>query len=435
MSEDLKNLYEQKRVLTEKQESILATVKKRSNKVATVEERESFDKIDKEVGEINASIEFHKRAQRKADEKEIANLGADTQDESFRSNSGNVLPVFNRSSKKSVREYYEANSNVDSDIKTVGFGQLVRAKLFGAKNELEERALSEGTNSAGGYTVPEIISADFVDRMRPKSRVLQAGANFFTVDRQTDKFSWAKLETGITAEWKAENASQSPADPSFGSVDFEFKTLRAMVLMSNELLQDSLNIDRMIEAEATRAFASEFDRVALVGSGTPPEPEGIANYANAVKVSMATNGAAPDSYDEILALIMELQTENADVDGMTPAIMHPRTLAAYNALKSTADEQPIQRPRYIENMPFLQTTSVGITDTYGSSSVASKLFLGDWSKLYFAQRLAVQIIPLNQRYAEYNQTGFLIAARVDVKPTHENAFGYIQGLLGASLPT
>ncbi|MBL7871372.1 MAG: phage major capsid protein [Cyclobacteriaceae bacterium] len=437
MSNELKQLYEDKRILVEKSETLLKDVKTRSNKIVSAEERKTFDEMAKQIDDINGSIEFHKTYEKNALYDEVRKMEKPmlTDQEGFSLNSGRVLPVFNRSNKASVRSYYESSNPQNAELSKVGFGQLVRAKLFGAKNELEERALAEGIDSAGGYSVPEIISADFVDRMRPKSRLLQAGANLFTVDQRTDKFSWAKLETGITAEWKAENASQSAADPTFGTVAFEFKTLRALVLMSNELLQDSLNIDKMIEAEATRAFASEFDRVGLIGSGSGAEPQGISNYSNAVTVSMTTNGAAPASYDEVLALIMELQTENAEVDGTSPAIMHPRTLAAYNVLKSTADDQPIRRPDYISMMPFLHTTSVGIADTYGSASDASKLFLGEWNKLYFAQRLGVQIIPLNQRYAENNQTGFLIVARVDVKPTHENAFGYIKGLLGASIPS
>jgi len=50
-------------------------------------------------------------------------------------------------------------------------------------------------------------------------------------------------------------------------------------------------------------------------------------------------------------------------------------------------------------------------------------------------RLGVTIVPLNQRYAEFNQTAFMIVARIDVQPYHEESFGYIRGLLGASIPT
>lgn len=101
----------------------------------------------------------------------------------------------------------------------------------------------------------------------------------------------------------------------------------------------------------------------------------------------------------------------------------------------TRIDQPLQRPAYIANMPFYQTTSVPITDTYGSSSVASKLFIGDWSQLYFGVRSGVTIHPLKERYAEYNQIGFLVTMRADVQPLHEESLGYIKGILGATVLT
>ena len=45
-------------------------------------------------------------------------------------------------------------------------GDLIRAKVTGPRNEDEKRALSEGTDSAGGYTVPAPLSSDFIDLMR-----------------------------------------------------------------------------------------------------------------------------------------------------------------------------------------------------------------------------------------------------------------------------
>jgi HK97 family phage major capsid protein len=435
MTKNQKALYEEKRVLVDKMEGIVKEIDSQSGK-STAEQRKAFSEIETQIQELNQSLRFEEERSQKENEKIVRSLNTPSLEdgENFRTSAGVELPVFNRSNKGSVRSWYEKENGENDALKGMTFGRILRAHIFGARNEEEERALSEGTPSAGGYTVPSLISADFVDRLRPISRILQAGANLFTIDDKTNKYNIAKLTGGITIQWLAENAESTPADITFGNVQFGFKTCRAIVKVSNELLQDSLNIERVLTQESVRSFASEFDRVALVGNGTT-EPKGIINYTDQEYVSMATNGAAPDSYDEIIALIAELQTNNANVDGLTPAIMHPRTLASYNVLKSATDEQPIRRPAYIENMPFLHTTSVPVTDTYGSSSVASKLFLGDWTQLYYGMRLGITIVPLNQRYAEFNQTAFMIVARIDVQPYHEEAFGYIRGLLGSSIPT
>jgi HK97 family phage major capsid protein len=432
---DIKQLYSKKESLINRMESILEGAKKRGG-TFTDEEKNQLEVDEVSLDLMDEKIEEFKQNEQQELNKVFRDAGGSFEgpkSENF-SNAGIEIPIYNRRTKNSVRADFAKNNVVDESLKNMTFGRLLRAHLFGAKNEQEERALSEGTPSAGGYTVPQIVSADFIDRLRPISRVMQAGANLFTIDDKTNKYNLAKLTGGITIEWLAENAESTPADLTFGNVQFAFKTARAIVRVSNELVQDSLNLERVLTTESVRSFATEFDRVALVGNGTS-EPKGIINYTDHETVSMTTNGAAPASYDEVIALIMELQLNNADVLGTTPAIMSPRTLAAYNVLKDSVNDQPLQRPDYIKLMPFLHTTSVPIVDTYGSSSAASKLFLGDWSQLYYGMRLGVTIVPLNQRYAEFNQTAFLIVARIDVQPYHEAAFGYIQGLLGATLPT
>jgi HK97 family phage major capsid protein len=438
MSNDLKQLYDQKKNLIDKAEGIQALVKTRSNKIVTNEERSQFDTIMKQVEEVNGSIEFHKQFEKNALYDEARKVKNDAVDDStnFRhSSTGKVIPVFNKENRSAtIRSFVESESQVDESLKGMTTGRLLRIHLTGAKNELEERALAEGTPSAGGYTVPSVLSADFVDRLRPKSTVLTAGANTIYFDG-TNSYSMAKLVNGLTAEWKAENAVQSPADMSFGTVTFAPKTLRAMVVCSRELIEDSLNFENIFNAEAARAFATELDRVSLVGSGTGAEPEGIYNYTNAPFIWNGANGETPTNYDEIISLIYELQAGNANVDGSSAAIMHPRTLAAYNMLKGAVELQPLQRPAYIANMPFYQTTSVPITQSYGSSNVASSLFIGDWSQLYFGVRSGVTIHPLKERYAEYNQIGFLVTMRADVQPLHEQSFGYVKGILGASVLT
>ena len=439
MSPELKKLYEAKTILIDEVQSLSKVVGARSNARATAEESARMKVVDTELEEIGRSIDFQIRADQNSIEKQVRAIKSNTSEtpeENFQLN-GKELPIFNSRNRTSVKDWVDKENPVEEDLKGMTFGKVARAYLFGPKNELEERALAEGTDSTGGYTTSEFVGADFVDRLRPQSRVMQAGAQVVMLDSGNfNKFSMAKLVNGLTVQWLAEGSQQTPADPSFGQVLWNFHTARAMVRVSNELLQDSVNIERVLTQESTKAFASELDRVALVGSGTGAEIAGIKTYANAPYVSMAgAGGASPASYDEVIALIAELQTNNVDIDGNISAIMHPRTLAGYNILKDTVNDQPLQRPNYIANMPFLQTTAVPVTDTYGTSSVASKLFIGDWSQLFIGMRLGITIQPLKERYADFNETCFMVVMRADIQPYHQQAFGYIRGILGASLPT
>ncbi len=61
----------------------------------------------------------------------------------------------------------------------LSLGKIVLAMATGNRagmSDLEIRAMSEGTDSAGGYTVPDIVGARFIDRAREASTVFRAGA-------------------------------------------------------------------------------------------------------------------------------------------------------------------------------------------------------------------------------------------------------------------
>ena len=101
----------------------------------------------------------------------------------------------------------------------------------------------------------------------------RAGAQI--VPMTSDTLNIARLASGPTLAWKLENAAITPGDLVLERVQFTARTLPALVKMSVELQEDSTNIDAVIEKELSASLAAEVDRVALRGSGTPPEPKGI----------------------------------------------------------------------------------------------------------------------------------------------------------------
>ena len=68
------------------------------------------------------------------------------------------------------------------------------------------RALSEGTDSAGGFTVPEIVGSRFIDRVRDALVVQRAGAQI--VPMTSDTLHLARLaQPGIATGSPAVNAA------------------------------------------------------------------------------------------------------------------------------------------------------------------------------------------------------------------------------------
>ncbi|MBA3483493.1 MAG: phage major capsid protein [Pirellulales bacterium] len=303
-------------------------------------------------------------------------------------------------------------------------GDVLRALVCGASSPTERRALSEGLDTAGGYTVPAVLSAQLIDLMAIQARVMQAGAALIPLD--SDRNSFAKQTADPTPSWRGENQLIAESDPTFTQVTFAPKTLAVMVRVSQELLDDSVNIGAALQKSLARAMALEVDRVALLGTGAANEPLGVLNLAGINSVSMGANGAAVTDYTDILDAILAMQEDNAGEP--TAAIMAPRTIRAYNGLVDTTG-QPMMRPKSIENLPFLETTQMSITQTQGSASNASSVVLGNFSELVIGMRNQLRIEVLKERYREYYQVAFLAAMRVDVQAWHDESFAKIVGII------
>jgi HK97 family phage major capsid protein len=332
---------------------------------------------------------------------------------------GREIRVFGKG--ESLATHYRVVGAKDPDF---GIGDICRALALGPKTDVEKRALSEGTQSAGGYGVPVITSAALIDAMRAKSSVLNAGAK--VVPLESNKVVMATIATDPTAAWRAENAAVSESDPVFGNVQFTAQTLAFYFKTSVELLQDSVNLNEAVQAVIAGAMAGELDRVCLLGSGAGTEPKGLKNIAGVGSVSMGTNGAALTNYDPFVDAISTMLTANASLP--TAFIMAPRTYAAAAKLKLTTND-PMRKPALIENIPFIPCSRLPINETQGSSSLASRVILGNFAEAMIGIRQDVVVRTLTERFADTGQVAFLAWFRGDFQVRHAASFSQIVGVL------
>ncbi len=297
-------------------------------------------------------------------------------------------------------------------------GQYLRAMVIGAKTDTERRALSEGTDSAGGFTVPDVLSANLIDLMRARSVTIQAGAR--TVPLGSDTNYIAKLLTDPTPGWRAESAAIAESDPTFGRVTLTPKALAVLVKVSRELLEDSLNIETELPRIMTVALAQELDRVALFGSGTGSEPTGIVNTSG---VSEVAHDATLTTYAPLITARTNVLTSNAE--RLSAYIIHPRDEGELAGLTDSTG-QPLQAPPKLSDIPMLTTTSVP-TDG-GTGSDESSIITGDFSRLLIGVRSQISIQMLKERYADTGQYGFLAFMRADIAVEHPEVFCKITGI-------
>jgi HK97 family phage major capsid protein len=243
-------------------------------------------------------------------------------------------PVLTR--EQSVYDWCQARGMFDPAEQELSFDRYLRglatARWDGADHE---RALAEATVGAGGALVPSPLSSRVIDLARNATRVFQAGA--VTVPMTSQTLALARLLTEGTPAWKTENAAITAADMTFDRVTFTARTLVRLITLSVELFEDA---DPSSEGIIARSFAAqmalELDRVALLGTGTAPEPRGVLNQSG---ITSTAHGAAGTVISTTTAYDWHLDAAGAvRAANFTPNahIQAPRTSTSLSKLREHA---------------------------------------------------------------------------------------------------
>jgi HK97 family phage major capsid protein len=259
--------------------------------------------------------------------------------------------------------------------------------------------------------------------MRARAVLVQAGAVTVPMDAATLKI--ARVTADPTIEWLAENASQTDSQPTLDSVTLSAKTLRCLVKASRELVEDAPNFNQIFESMLADAFASEVDRVGLVGSGGA-QPSGLFGTSGISTVSMGTNGAALTNYDPFVDVLAALW--GANVPQVTGLIYAPRTAGSIAKLKAT-DNQPLQAPAEVAAVPRFITSGIPINQTQGSASNASCALSGNFGDCLIGVRHGFTLEAYPGPGAANFQIHFLAHLRVDFAFARPAAFARIIGII------
>lgn len=321
-------------------------------------------------------------------------------------------------------ERHYAGSHKASD--NVSLHDFMRGVAGLKTTDAAVKALSEGTDSAGGYAVPNIVMPKILDALTPVSSLLRAGAGFVPLDKGAKSATTAVIDTLPSAAWRAELGAITESDPTFRGVEAIPRSLACIVRVSRELLADADDMDRALRTAIAQAFAKELDRVGLLGSGTAPEPRGLLNVSGVNVVSQGTDGTALAGYAPILAGIRAI----LDQDGPMPtaAIMAPRTLVDYAGLVDSTG-QPLRAPKLTEDVQSIATSQVPTDQTVGTSTDASSIFVGDFSRMHFLLRENLSVQLLREAYSSTGEIGFLCHMRADVVVPYPQAFAVVNGVL------
>lgn len=306
------------------------------------------------------------------------------------------------------------------------FGGFIRAALLNDKRDPRyARALAEGSDAGGGYLLAPVIAGDLIDALRAQARVIEAGARVLPVTSPDVRL--VRLEQEPSAKWHAESADDlETSTASFSAVHLRARTLIAHVRISRELLADAVNAEVVIRQSFASQLALELDRVCLYGTGAASEPLGIANVTGVNVVSVGgANGGPLASYTALNQALLEIAQDNGSAPKV--AIMSPRTKFAIDELRDSTG-QPLQMPKSLDGLQMLTTKQIRDSDTQGTSTNASRIFVADYSKLLIGMLQSIQIDVLKEKYAGTHEYGLTAHLRADVALERPQHFCMITGI-------
>lgn len=293
-----------------------------------------------------------------------------------------------------------------------------RSVLLSGRTDVPEevRAQSTGTESAGGYTVPEGFSGEIDKAMAAWGPMWDA-----TIVRELNTSTgnhlpWPTVDdTSQTGESKAENAAAT--DDGSGDVVFGEKSFDAYVYDTKivripfELLQDSaFDMEALLNDLFGERLGRRANTVLTTGTGTN-QPHGIVTASSLGKT--AASGTALDS-DEIIDLFHSVDPAYRG----SPKCrwqFNDTTLAAIRKLKDGQGNYLWQMGDVRTGEPDrLLAKPYSVNQAMASPGLSAKpIIFGDHSRYIVRKVRGFTVMTLRERYAENFQIGMIGFKRFD----------------------
>jgi len=314
------------------------------------------------------------------------------------------------------------------------FGEFLRAAKY-QPADARLKALSEGTDSAGGFFVPPEFKATLLalslerSVVRPYATVIPMSRDTLNIPKIVDTSHASHLFGGIVAYWTEEAGSKTASDPKFGQVKLIPKKLTGYTYASDELLEDSaIALEALLTQQFGAAIGWYEDLAFLRGSGVG-QPLGIFNSG---AVLLPTRATATTVALVDLANIMARMYPDSLYGPNTIWILSPAVMAQLIQLQTTVVSWMPQSagasqriPATILGMPFMVTEKVPTLGTTGD------IGLYDLSYYLIGDRKDLRVDSSTHVRFTTDETAWRFVERVDGQPWVDSAFTPYNG--GATL--
>ncbi len=350
---------------------------------AAVDDADAFAKIEAEIADLDGRIARHEKALQA-----VATLN-----QPARPAEGNAATV-----------PAQARKPEDKGLK---FGAMMRCIAAANGNRDVAVAVAEGwghsglfaqqsglSGPAGSFLVPEEVSGELIELLRPASVVMSFQPVF--VPLPSGNLTMNRINVGTTASYMGELADVGATGAQLGQVRLNSRKLGALVPISNDLLKTaSTAADAMVRDDMVMSMTTRMDLAFIRGAGTQFTPLGLRNQlvgSDFAATNILTMTAAPSLATVTTDLgRLELALMNANIP-MTRCgwIMAPRT---YMFLMNLRDGNgnyafPEVQQMMLRGKPIRFTTNVPINLGGGTES---ELYLADFAHVVVGEENNIEL--------------------------------------------
>lgn len=271
-------------------------------------------------------------------------------------------------------------------------------------------ALEEGTDSEGGYLVPDEYERTLVEALEEEN-VFRQMAKVIRTSSGDRKIP--VVATKGTASWIDEEGAYTESDDSFGQVSIGAYKVGTMIKVSEELLNDSVfDLESYIAKEFARRIGAKEEEAFFIGDGSG-KPLGVLAAAGGAETGVTAASSTAVTADELMDLFYSLKSPYRK---KAVWVLNDSTIKAVRKLKDSTG-QYLWQPSLVAGTPDTLLGRPVKTSAYMPviAAGAKTIVFGDFSYYWIADRQGRSFKRLNELYAANGQVGFLGSQRVDGK--------------------
>lgn len=280
---------------------------------------------------------------------------------------------------------------------------------------IRQKALTNTTDTGGGFFVPEDFQASVIKKI---ANIAGVGAMVSHQATSRDVLRWPTVNyttddidnSPLAMTWEDEPDTSTSTDPSpIGSKSIQVKRARGLVLVDRELIEDSVvDVVSLLSGLIADKATVDQDRQFTVGAGGK-KPEGFMTNSDISTINSGSSGAF--TFDGLMDLIHNLPDQYS---GDASFMLKRLSLGAIRKLKDTQN-RPLWEPSQQAGMPStLLGYPVKANEHIAAIAAGSKsAIFANFKTLYMvADKSGLAIQRLDEKYADTDQVGFIFRLRV-----------------------